>query len=138
MHGRKPRFLAVALVVLMLLLGACGGDSKEETTSGNSDTPVAPLSTPQGVAQVNMVNTSFQPQQIEVVVGTTVTWTNQDSVAHTVTAGPRDNPSGLFDSGNVEAGGTFSFTFTEPGTYQYFCSPHPGMDGTVIVTAPAG
>jgi plastocyanin len=130
--------MAAVPVVLILLLGACGGDANEETTSGSSDTPVAPLPTAQAVAQVNLVNTTFQPQQIEVAVGTTVTWTNQDTVAHTVTAGPRDNPSGLFDSGNMEAGGTFSFTFTEPGTYEYFCSPHPGMDGTVIVTAPAG
>jgi plastocyanin len=60
-------------------------------------------------------------------------WTNNDGFAHTVTAGTRDNPADLFDSGNVEAGETFEFTFDEPGTYEYFCSLHPGMDGTVTV-----
>jgi plastocyanin len=84
-----------------------------------------------------MANTTFQPQQITVRVGTTITWTNQDSVAHTVTAGSRDTPTGLFDPGEIAAGGPFSFTFTEPGTYEYHCALHPGMDGTVIVT-PAG
>ncbi|MBI5959460.1 MAG: cupredoxin domain-containing protein [Chloroflexi bacterium] len=85
-----------------------------------------------------MVNTTFQPQQIEVTVGTTVIWTNQDADTHTVTAGPRENPTGLFSSGDIAAGGTFSFTFTEPGTYVYHCAPHSGMDGTVIVTAGTG
>jgi plastocyanin len=80
-----------------------------------------------------MQNTSFQPQQIRVAPGTTVRWVNQDNFAHTVTAGTRDNPSGLFDSGNVSSGGTFSFTFQEPGTYDYFCSIHPGMNGQVVV-----
>jgi plastocyanin len=93
---------------------------------------------PQSQAQVVMTNNTFQPAQLQVVAGTTVTWTNQDSVPHTVTAGTRNSPSGLFDSGNVDPGGTFSFTFTDPGTYDYFCSIHPNMDGTITVTAAGG
>lgn len=85
--------------------------------------------------QVAMQNITFQPGEIRVNVETTVTWTNRDGFAHTVTAGTRSNPSGLFDSGNVGGGGVFSFTFQEPGTYNYFCSIHPGMDGVVIVEA---
>ena len=88
---------------------------------------------PQSQAQVIMQNISFQPRQIRVQPGTTVTWTNQDGAAHTVTAGTRDNPSGLFNSGNIGAGGSFSFTFEVPGTYNYFCSIHAGMDGVVVV-----
>jgi len=88
---------------------------------------------PQSGVQVVMSNNSFQPAQITVPAGTTVTWINQDSTSHTVTAGTRGNPSGLFDSGEVASGGTFSFTFDTPGTYDYFCSVHNGMDGQVVV-----
>lgn len=85
-------------------------------------------------AEVVMRNNSFQPQEITVQVGTSVIWTNEDSFGHTVTAGTRSNPSGLFQSGNVSGGGdTFEFTFDQPGTYPYFCDYHVGMNGTVTV-----
>jgi plastocyanin len=57
---------------------------------------------------------------------------NGDGFAHTVTAGVRGNPSGLFDSDTIEAGGSFRFTFQAPGTYTYFCRIHGGMEGVVI------
>jgi plastocyanin len=82
---------------------------------------------------VAMKDISFQPRQITVKVGTTVTWTNEDPTSHTVTSGTRGNPSGLFDSGDVAPGATFSFTFTQPGTYDYYCKIHSGMDGVVVV-----
>ncbi len=94
--------------------------------------PTEPAPTPEPV-QVAMVNVTFEPREITVKPGTTVIWTNEDSFAHTITAGTREQPSGLFDSGSVEGGGTFSFTFEETGTYEYFCSFHPGMDGVIIV-----
>jgi plastocyanin len=66
-----------------------------------------------------------------------VTWTNVDAIVHTVTSGDSDGrvgtPSGLFDSGDMVQGDQFSFTFDEPGTYPYYCVPHPWMTGTVIV-----
>jgi plastocyanin/phage tail protein X len=86
-----------------------------------------------GQVQIVMQNVSFQPQQITVPPGTTVTWVNRDNFAHTVTSGTRGSPSGLFDSGNVAAGGSFSFTFQTPGPYPYFCQIHNGMNGTVVV-----
>jgi len=81
---------------------------------------------------------AFSPRVTTVPVGTTVTWTNEDGkVVHTVTSGESDGtvgtPDGLFDSGNMKNGDTFSFTFAEPGTYEYHCTPHPWMMGTVIV-----
>ncbi|MFO7918742.1 MAG: plastocyanin/azurin family copper-binding protein [Anaerolineae bacterium] len=82
--------------------------------------------------EVVMRNTAFEPEEITVAPGTTVTWTNEDSFAHTVTAGTRGDPTGMFDE-DVSGGDTFSFTFEEPGTYDYFCRPHSGMDGVVIV-----
>ncbi len=73
----------------------------------------------------------FDPVSFTVKAGTTVTWVNKDGAAHTVTS----SDSKLFDSGNVDAGGTYKFTFTQPGTYQYYCTLHPWMKGTMIVTA---
>lgn len=80
-----------------------------------------------------MRDISFNPQELQVAPGTTVTWTNQDGFPHTVTAGTRDNPTGLFESGNISTDGTFNFTFEEPGTYEYFCSIHDGMRGVIVV-----
>jgi plastocyanin len=82
---------------------------------------------------VQIINMAFQPQQITVPVGTTVTWTNADTTAHTVTAGTADAPTGEFDSGNLDPGATFTYTFDQPGTFAYFCSIHPNMVGTVTV-----
>lgn len=70
---------------------------------------------------------------LEVAVGTTVTWTNTDQILHTVTTGTPDAPDGRIDGQMPEAGSTFSFTFTEPGTYAYFCSRHTFMTGTIVV-----
>lgn len=81
---------------------------------------------------------AFTPAAIVVPAGTTVTWTNEDTVVHTVTSGPTDGrigtADGLFDSGNIPAGGTFSVTFDQPGEFPYHCTPHPWMKGHVTVT----
>jgi len=73
---------------------------------------------------------AFQPNRIEITAGTTVAWTNNDAVEHTVTAVDRS-----FDSGNMEPGpgAIWRHTFTKPGTYQFFCVVHPFMKGVVIV-----
>jgi len=79
-------------------------------------------------------NECFLPYEVRVDVGDTVTWVNDDTAAHTTTAGsPVEGPSGVFDSGLVMAGSSFSFTFNEAGTYEYFCAVHPWMSGVVIV-----
>jgi len=76
----------------------------------------------------------FIPSTITVGVGDTVTWTNDDTAAHTVTSGSAaDGPDGVFDSSLFMAGAEFSFTFDAEGEYPYFCMVHPWMDGTVIV-----
>jgi len=73
---------------------------------------------------------AFSPAEIKVKVGTKVTWTNQDSVRHTVTADESEGPkSELFGKGE-----TYSFTFTKVGTFAYHCEAHPQMHGTVTVT----
>ena len=85
------------------------------------------------IVEVLMVNNTFEPAEITIEAGTSVIWVNDDPVIHDVVAGTRDDPTGAFQSPDIESGGGFSHTFEEPGTYDYFCSYHPGMDGTVIV-----
>ena len=76
---------------------------------------------------------SFMPNRIEVPVGATVVWTNQDGTTHTVTSGTPDSPTDRFDSGAFRQGEQFSFTFTEAGEFEYFCQRHNNMRGTVVV-----
>ncbi len=81
-------------------------------------------------AEVTMLDIAFDPPQLEIAAGTTVTWTNAEAIPHTVTAA-----DGSFDSGVLEEGGTFQQTFTTAGTVDYACAIHPGMTGTITVTA---
>jgi plastocyanin len=85
--------------------------------------------TPAGEMAVTIEDFAFAPAALEVSVGTTITWTNNDSAPHTVTS-----TDGVFDSARLNQGETFSFTFTEAGDYSYFCSFHPGMQGTITVS----
>ncbi|MDE1925125.1 MAG: cupredoxin domain-containing protein [Patescibacteria group bacterium] len=83
---------------------------------------------------VSMVGMTFSPGTITIAAGDTVTWTNNSSLQHTVTA-----DDGSFDSGTINAGGTYSHTFMTPGTYRYYCRFHGalggvGMSGTIVVT----
>ncbi len=84
-------------------------------------------------------NNCFSPDTVTVAPGTTVEWQNNDKVSHTVTSGnPSDNQTGtIFDSSLIAAGKDFTFTFNNPGTYNYFCQVHPWMTGQVIVSASA-
>lgn len=77
---------------------------------------------------VEIKNFAFNPASVSVAVGATVTWTNNDSIAHTVTA-----DDGSFDSGPIDPGKTFTFTFTKAGTFSYHCSIHPNMTAQVTV-----
>jgi plastocyanin len=77
---------------------------------------------------VDIVDFAFVPDPIVVPLGTTVRWTNVGAADHTVTS-----DTALFDSGVIQPGGSFQYTFNALGNYGYFCSLHPGMTGTVIV-----
>ncbi len=82
----------------------------------------------QPFAGVEIKNLAFNPASIEILKGMTVIWTNNDSTTHTVTS-----DTNLFDSGNVNQGQTFEFTFNEIGTFNYHCSIHPEMLGEITV-----
>ena len=84
-------------------------------------------------ATVKIDNFTFAPQHFAVKIGTTVTWENEEDTPHTVASSTK-----LFRSNALDTGDRFSFTFTTPGVYQYFCSLHPHMIGTIVVEAAAG
>src|SRR5574337_207231 len=81
---------------------------------------------------VTIQNFAFGPDTLTIPVGTTVTWTNKDSVSHTVTS-----KNGTFDSGALSQGQTFQFTFNAPGPYDYSCTLHRSMTAKIIVTSQA-
>jgi plastocyanin len=82
---------------------------------------------------VNIKDNSFQPSTLTVPAGTTVTWLNQDKGQHTVSS----DTQGLFESGSIAPGKKYTFNFRTPGSYKYHCNIHPGMQGTIIVSATA-
>ena len=89
---------------------------------------------PEGAALPEDGQIYYDPEVIDVEVGTTVVWDNVDNTVHTVTSGvPPAETDGVFDSETMVAGDKFEFTFTEPGSYDYFCVFHPWMVGTVNV-----
>ena len=82
---------------------------------------------------VNVDNFTFNPQRLTIKAGSTVTWTNKDDIPHAIAS-----VSALFRSNALDTDDNYSFTFTSPGTYQYFCSLHPHMTGTIVVEAATG
>ena len=97
--------------------------------SPTTPTPTVPTPTPVNSASVTIANFSFQPDSLTVAAGATVTWTNNDSVPHTVTA-----DDGSFSSGTLAPGATFSRTFPAAGSVAYHCAIHPSMRGTLTIT----
>jgi plastocyanin len=95
----------------------------------------APATTavPTAQASVAIANFTFDPPVLTVAAGTTVTWTNQDDIPHTVTAA-----DGAFRSEALDTDDSYQERFDRPGTFVYFCSLHPHMTGKVVVTAPKG
>jgi len=82
----------------------------------------------------SLTDTAFSPNPVQVSVGSTVTWTNDDAQPHTVNSGENATPDGTFDSGILAPAARFEYTFTEAGEYPYFCLLHPNMVGTVSVS----
>ena len=82
--------------------------------------------------EVKIDNFTFGPQKLAVKVGDTVTWINQDDIPHTVVS------TGHFRSKALDTDDKYSFTFTAPGTFEYFCGLHPHMQGSIVVEAATG
>jgi plastocyanin len=95
-------------------------------------TVLAAPATPEN-AEVKIDNFTFAPQSLTIKAGTTVTWTNEDDIPHTVVATAKAFRAKVLDTDDK-----FSFTFTTAGSYEYFCSLHPHMTGTIVVESAAG
>ncbi|HSM16723.1 MAG TPA: cupredoxin family copper-binding protein [Gemmatimonadales bacterium] len=114
-----------------ITLGRFFGRQPTAPQGGAGEPAITPSAMPsQGdeVIQAAIRQMAFGPSRIEIPVGATVTWTNEDPLAHTVTA-----DDGTFNSGLLNTGQTWSYTFTTPGEYPFFCIPHPFMKGVVVV-----
>jgi amicyanin len=103
--------------------------SVSSSTTGGSTVNV---SLPNGVGNSQGLN--YAPASVTVAKGGKVTWTNNDPVPHTVTSTSVPSGASSFDSGNMNANATYTVTFTVDGTYQYKCTYHPWMHGTIVVT----
>ncbi len=114
---RMLRIIAIILTGILLIFPACAKPSTETSIPK------------QGPYEVRVAGTDFKPSIIRVPVGTTVTWVSYDGGQHSVTS-----DTGLFD-GSLPPFGSFNYTFTERGTYEYFCQnqQHNGMAGAVVV-----
>lgn len=117
------------LAGIILFMGTISGCDLLKNLYGTNQGG-GPNQPPVATQTVQISNFSFQPATIRIKAGTTVTWIQNDSATHTVTS---TNPAGLFDSGNLTQGRQFTFTFSNPGTYEYHCSIHSSMTGKVIV-----
>lgn len=106
--------------------------SEQPATSQNESSNSSASQTPAAVTtdEVEIEDLAFRPENITVKKGTTVTWTNKDDVAHTVTADSGNGPK----SELLANGESYSFTFSEVGEFSYHCTPHPQMTGKVTVT----
>jgi plastocyanin len=131
--------LVVSLIVIVattcILIAGCTAStnvttSPTPTVASTSATRSSP-SSPDATYTVTIKNFAFQPSVLTVKKGTTITWVNEDSVAHTVTSDDGKFPS----SGNLDKADTYQFQFNTPGSYGYHCSPHPFMKGTINVEA---
>ena len=122
----RKRTLTTLMLVGLVAVGlvSCRGDSNRSADGREAD----PAS-----AAVTVKGFLFKPSPLEVKAGTEVTWTNEDQILHTVAAGAPGQPTGAFGGQMPERGAVYSFAFTNPGTYPYFCERHNSMTGTVIV-----
>jgi plastocyanin len=111
-NSEKSSITGMVIFIVILLISA--GCKKSSVMPGANEVFI------QGMA--------FNPSSITVSVNTTITWTNKDGVAHTVTS-----TTGLFDSGGINPNGTYSRQFTTTGSFPYRCTIHPSMTGTVVV-----
>ena len=131
--------LRLAIVSALLMSAAACGDGYSSPPTSPSRTP-SPTPAPSGASSSVVIpvgaefvgNRAFTPADLNVQVGTTVTWMNTDRDSHTTTS----NAPG-WNSGTISPGRQFSLTFQTAGTYPYHCSFHPGMIGTVVVADPS-
>ena len=129
MSGKVRVIGAILVVAALVVLAGCAGSSSTPATGGSSSAPASSGGSAAGGASgtaVSIANFAFNPADVTVKVGQSVTWTNNDTTTHTVTGAD-------FDSGPLAPGATYSHTFATAGTFDYHCSIHTSMTGKVTV-----
>lgn len=120
-----------SLIIVFIIINISGcsknnyGTNSYNNGGSNSGSP--------GTNEVWMQNIAFVPASKTIAVGTKITWTNKDNATHSVVSGTPGNPDGIFNSGDLGSGGTFSYTFNTAGSFKYYCTHHSGMTGTIVV-----
>jgi len=126
--------IAIGGVIAWMVLGS---NSQNTDSTRVGDAPAASDVTDKTdatVVTVNMKNTAFTPQKIKIKKGTTVKWVNEDDIRHNVVAADENDERALPTQASLFGkGGTYQFTFTTVGTFDYKCTPHPFMTGSVEV-----
>src|SRR6266571_3841538 len=139
--SRRMAWYSLLLAALFIILAACGGESNTATATsastnvsttivGTTNTPSAPSPAPTMVVTITTQSNgtfAFSPQALNITAGTTVIWNNATSAPHTVTGSS-------FGSATISPGGSFSFKFTQAGTFAYHCMFHPYMTASVKVS----
>lgn len=130
MSGKVRVIGAILVVAALVVLAGCAGSSSTPATGGSSSAPASSGGSSAGGTAagtaVTIANFAFNPADVTVKVGQSVTWTNNDTTTHTVTGAD-------FDSGPLAPGATYSHTFGTAGTFDYHCSIHTSMTGKVTV-----
>jgi len=125
--------LGAAIVILLVFASIAVAQSTSDQSTSDQASPdqtgpvqATPVENP---VTVNIQDDAFDPATTSIAPGTTVTWVNNDDEAHTVTA-----DDGLFDSGRLDPGDSYSVWFDGSGTVAYHCEPHPHMTGSIEVS----
>ena len=125
MHSTRFTSVAVSAALAFAGVAGCGDDGASDKTGSSGSAPEADAT---GGDAVEIVEFNFEPEEITVPAGTTITFTNQDKAPHTATA-----DDGSFDTDELGKGDSAEETFDDPGTYSYYCRFHAFMKGSVIV-----
>jgi plastocyanin len=133
MNFSRPSLVFGSIACTILAIRVSGMPAPASSMAQGAAQTSSPASQPAketAAVSVKIDNFAFKPKELEIAVGTTVTWQNADDVPHTATS--KDDPQ-TFDSGALDTDDKFSFTFTKPGKYPYYCKVHPHMTGVVTV-----
>jgi plastocyanin len=126
---RRPLALLPLLAAVATLAAGCGSSDSGGSSSSTSTASSKPASSGGGAVTVSMKDIQFAPKDVTVKTGQTITWRNDDTVDHNVTA----DSGASFKSDNFGNGGSFKFKAAKAGTIKYECTIHPGMTGTITV-----
>lgn len=123
---QRKLFLIFLVLILAVFLGACSSEGEQGEEGGDAQEAESVVD---GVVEIEISGFKFNPEEVTIPVGTTVTWINMEAAPHSAVG---DNEE--WDTGGLRKNDSYSFTFDTPGTYTYHDYYYPAMSGTIIVT----